>query len=64
LGGGGVLVPNEDAWAIAESVVGLMDDRERLGVLGRQARELIVRHCSPGEMVERTMVEYERLVAR
>jgi len=61
-GGGGVLVPNENAQAIAQAVTNLMDNPQTLITLSQQARNLITHHCSPSDMVDRTLSEYQHLL--
>jgi glycosyltransferase involved in cell wall biosynthesis len=62
MGGGGLMVTPQDSIALARGIAELMDDPERLAKLGREARELVMRHCSVEEMVDRTVAEYQRLV--
>ncbi len=60
LTGGGVLVPVEDADAVAQVLAGLMDDPDGADRMGRAASEGVAEHFSAEAMADRTLHAYER----
>ncbi len=63
LTGGGVLVPVEDAEAVAHALAGLMDDPDGADRMGRAAAQGVVEHFSADAMADRTLSAYERALA-
>jgi len=64
MGGGGNLVESGDGRGLARIIDEMMGDRVRLAQMGKQAREMIVQHCSSTEMVEKTLGVYEQLTGK
>lgn len=62
LTGGGLLVPPDDAQALAEAVARLRDDPDEADRLGQAAASGIVQHFSAEEMTRQTLEVYEALV--
>jgi len=60
--GGGVVVPAEDASALADALTALCDDPARADRLGAAGREGVQEHFSASAMVERTVRCFERLL--
>ncbi len=63
LTGGGLLVPAEDADAVAHALAGLMDDPDGADRMGRAAAEGVAAHFSAEMMTDRTLRAYERALA-
>ncbi len=59
----GLLVPPNDASALAEAVLSLLGDREGAERMGQRARETVQRQFGLDEMVRRTQELYESLLA-
>jgi len=59
----GVLVPSDDAMALADAVLGLLDDAERAAALGRVAHECVVEKWGARAMVSELETFYRRRLA-
>ena len=62
LTGGGLLVPPDDAAALAQAIESLFVDRGRAESLGRAAAEGVASHFSADGMVEETVKVYEDVI--
>jgi len=62
LTGGGLLVPPDDAQALAEAITRLRDDPDEADRLGQAAASGIAQHFSAEEMTRQTLKVYEALV--
>jgi len=59
--GGGMIVPAGDAEALAEALLGLSQDRDRLALLGRRARDGVREHYSIQRSVDRLLDVYTQV---
>ena len=60
---GGILVPVEDAAAVADALATLMDDAILADAMGRRAAEGVALHFSADAMTTRTLAVYEEALA-
>lgn len=60
----GVLIPPDDPPALADAVLGLLNDLERAVTLGRNARQRVAREFDPGEANRRTVDLYRQLLKK
>jgi glycosyltransferase involved in cell wall biosynthesis len=58
----GLVVPPQDAPALATAIGGLANDPHRCAVLGEQARQWIENEFSPQRMIDTTLSVYERVL--
>ena len=63
-GTNGILVPTNDADALADSLIKLVDDKRLRTTLGRRARESVVKRFNWPEAARRTVECYEEVIAR
>ncbi len=60
----GILVPPDDAAALAKAVTGLLQDEESAAQMGQEARRWVVERFGMERMWEKTAALYEELLAR
>lgn len=58
----GILVPLEDVSALADAIIGLLRDRERIREMGLYARELAINRFDERCVFEKVAAEYTRLL--
>ncbi len=63
-GTNGILVPTNDAEALADSLVKLVEDKRLRTALGRKARESVVERFNWPEAARKTIECYEEVIAR
>ena len=63
-GGGGVLVPRDDAEALAKAVATLLDQPDALATLGRRGRAGVVEAFSWPRVAARTAEVYDAVLPR
>lgn len=62
-GATGLLVPPDDAAALAEAMLCLLEDRELRAAMAQRGRELVARKYTLEALVDRTVRFYEKVVA-
>jgi len=58
----GILIEPENSEALAEAIVKLFEDEDRLGMIGSAGRKFIQQNYSSDTMVDKTIALYQRLV--
>jgi glycosyltransferase involved in cell wall biosynthesis len=59
----GLLVPPNDASALADAVVRLLHDLPLAARLGREAREIVLKHYTADEQIQQVLNLYQRVLA-